>query len=1459
MPQGQNAGTAQNAIAADDFVMLTAGACGAPIAVISLGGEHQQLLTAIGLTAEQTHAAMAFCEYTAAQPPSIVLLETARDRRFHENPLVVHKPHIAFYAGVALTAADGRVLGTLGVMDHRRRRLGKRQCAQLRALARRLSERLAHEANTGAAAGQSTAADRSVLEAMSAVGIVEASEDAIFSLDANGIITSWNPGAAKMFGYSRAMIIGESIGRLLPDDCRNEEARIIDAIRSGQRIAPYETVRRARDGRLLEVSVAGAPIKDSAGQIVGASRIIRDIRPMLERARQAERLERLYSALSQVNQTIVRKHTREEILHEACRILVDVAGFALAWIGWIDPESQEVKPVAICGDETGYVSRIHVYADERAEGRGPAGNAVRNEQYCVCNDALHDPSMRPWHAELEHAGLHAVAGFPIRENGRVQGVLTVYSQHAGFFREREISLLEESATDIGFALDNLARDLAAHEAQVAVEREQRFGDALREAMPGIFYAFDRELRIRRWNRQLEKVTGYAPEEIAQMRLLDFGPGADVPLIKKRFADVFAGGESTVIANLLAKDGSVHPYYFTGRHVQVDDFDGMVGVGIDISARLEAEQARKLSEERLRMIFEQAGMGIAIVDAADGRLTRANPKMADMLGYDPKELPGMSAESLFEPECDAARSRREGLLRGEIDNFVIERQFRRKDGRELWGALTSSLARDADGQPAFAICLLEDRTQQKQQENRIARLNRIHAVIGGIHSAMLRHSDHQGLLHEACHVAVAQGVFALAAAMEVDAGSTHLRLVAAQGLFADTADFVDVTRRALPVEHQLCQRALRSGRLSILNDLLADPAYQPIHEQLRQRGLRAGAAFPLVVADKVVSVFLLIAVEVDFFDAEEITLLEWLARDLSYALGHIETAQRLEQLTYYDTLTGLENTRSFHEHLRRLEETARSQNLNLWLCAIDLKHFALVNQRHGHWRGNRLLRKVGERLRKELGADCAIARISGDIFAAAGMSADEAGGDPRERVLATFAEPFHVDLHEIRLEAFAGIALYRFDAQSRSSTANLDHATTALKLAKSSGEPFVYFSETLHQNTVRKLDMEAQLRAALERGQFMLAYQPRVDLISGAINGAEALIRWHHPERGVIQPDDFIDAAEHTGLIVPIGEWVIDQICAQQAAWRAARVPIVPVAANVSSIQLERTDLLKLVRDALARYALDPQALELELTERAVIRDMAKSLRLLTHFREMGIGLALDDFGTGYSSLSYLKQLPFHRVKIDRSFITDVTKSAEDAAIARAIVAIARSLRLKAVAEGVETEAQFAYLSRHQCDEFQGSYFSPPVEAKAFESYLLDSRHIDVVRPTAEAGRTLLIVDDEQGIRASLSRLFRHDGYRILAADSGAQALELLALHPVQVVISDQRMPGMSGIELLDKIKEMYPDTTRIILSGYTDLDIVTESVNRGAVFRFLTKPWDDEWLREQVREAFRQRETATTH
>ena len=418
------------------------------------------------------------------------------------------------------------------------------------------------------------------------------------------------------------------------------------------------------------------------------------------------------------------------------------------------------------------------------------------------------------------------------------------------------------------------------------------------------------------------------------------------------------------------------------------------------------------------------------------------------------------------------------------------------------------------------------------------------------------------------------------------------------------------------------------------------------------------------------------------------------------------------------------------------------------------------------------------------------------------------------------------------------------------------AQTARREAPPAGGPACFRAES-RARTLRQLQLESGLRRALERGEFTLAYQPQLCLSSGRIVGAEALLRWQSGELGEVSAEEFIPVAERAGLMPSIGDWVIHQACAQIARWRAAALPPVRVGVNVSPLQFQLGNVAATVREALAASGTDPTALALELTEAALQHGGERVRTLLKGLRADGVGVTLDDFGTGASSLNSLRSLPLDLLKIDRGFVADLTAAPEAAAVTRSMLQLAHALGLTVLAEGVETEGQLRSLLAEGCDRIQGYLFSPPVSAEQLAEMLKADRRLALpAAPASERHRSLLLVDDETHILSALKRLFRRDGYRIHTAESGEAALELLAREPVDVIVSDQRMPGMAGVDFLRRAKVLHPHTVRMTLSGFTDLQSIIDAVNEGAVYKFLTKPWDDERLRGHVAEAFAQKELA---
>ena len=870
---------------------------------------------------------------------------------------------------------------------------------------------------------------------------------------------------------------------------------------------------------------------------------------------------------------------------------------------------------------------------------------------------------------------------------------------------------------------------------------------------------------------------------------------------------------------------------------------------EVERRKQAQEKAAASEARYRQLFRASPLPMWIYDLQTLSFLAVNHAAIARYGFSRNQFLRMTIRDIgVADQSPTAQVEQPDVADANGHTGVC--RHRRADGSIISVEITSH-AITYDGRAARLV-MAHDVTERLEQDRRIARLSRIRAVIGGVSSAMLRLHDRQDLLREACRVSCIEGVFPAAWIVAFEGTPPRPSVL---GFHAKDPADIELVRRVLervPLEDQPGYRATRTGQPVIVNDVGVDVSLAPMREELIGRGLHAYAAFPLIRGDQVSASMVLVAREPGFFDEEEAALVQWLTGDISYALAHIEASQRLDRLVHFDPLTGLANAQLFRERLDQLVTAARQSRDALAVVVLDLEHFTRVNDAFGRGVGDRLLREVGERVRVRVPEPHLLARIGADTFAVSKRLQHTSDvGRLIDEVSASLSEAFVLDGHAIRVSAQAGIAVFPADGEDAQQL--FKNAEVALKAAKDSERPHTYYSHGMQERMARRVALETQLRSAVEQQQFVLNYQGRIDIVSGELAGAEALIRWNHPQRGMISPGEFIELAEGTGLIVPIGAWVIDQVCAQLACWIDAGVPVVPVAVNVSSVQLEQSDLVGVIRAALERHDVNPRLLEVELTESAVMADPDGASRILRTLQDLGVRLALDDFGTGYSSLAHLKTLPFQVVKIDKSFIVDITRKAEDAAIASAIIAMAHRLSLKVVAEGVETAAQLNHLRSAGCDAIQGFLFSAAVPAQELEAQLRDGKAAELPAPArSPAGeRCLLLVDDEAGIRSALVRTLRRDGYKILTAASGDEALDILALHPVQVIVSDQRMPGMSGTDFLNVASQLYPDTLRIILSGFTDLQVVTDSVNRGAVFKFLTKPWDDELLRDQIRDAFR--------
>ena len=447
----------------------------------------------------------------------------------------------------------------------------------------------------------------------------------------------------------------------------------------------------------------------------------------------------------------------------------------------------------------------------------------------------------------------------------------------------------------------------------------------------------------------------------------------------------------------------------------------------------------------------------------------------------------------------------------------------------------------------------------------------------------------------------------------------------------------------------------------------------------------------------------------FYDAH-------LHRTRTHAVELQQANAQLEHVATHDSLTGLPNRVLLADRLEQAIAQADRSKGSFALLMVDLDRFKSINDSLGHQAGDELLKEVATRLRSTLRKVDTLARIGGDEFVIilGGISGPQNAESVISNILDCVGRPMNLASIEVQTSPSIGVSIYPHDGTDPATL--LKHADAAMYHAKKMGRnTFQFFAPEMNAFTRERLELECSLRSALCRGEFVLNYQPKVDIRSAQIVSVEALIRWNHPKRGLVPPLDFIPLAEETGLILPIGDWVLHEACRQAHAWHASGLPHLRIAVNLSAKQFRPKTLVASVRKALLDSQLKPRFLELELTETAVMQDAESSIAILHELSELGVRISIDDFGTGYSSLSYLRRFPLDKVKIDRSFVGQITRSPSDAAIVRAIVSLAHSLELCVIAEGVETAEQLAFLSEIGCDQYQGYYCSPALSASSLEA------------------------------------------------------------------------------------------------------------------------------------------------
>jgi diguanylate cyclase (GGDEF)-like protein len=615
-------------------------------------------------------------------------------------------------------------------------------------------------------------------------------------------------------------------------------------------------------------------------------------------------------------------------------------------------------------------------------------------------------------------------------------------------------------------------------------------------------------------------------------------------------------------------------------------------------------------------------------------------------------------------------------------------------------------------------------ERQAAQARQQRVTQLYAALSQCNQAIVRCSDESELFRQICHDVVTFGGMAMAWIGELDPQSG---LIAPTATFGDGIGYLEGLRISVdpaePHGRGPSGIALREDRPYWCQDFLHDPATAPWHERAELFGWRASAALPLHRDGKPAGVFNIYADVVHAFDEDVRKLLEEMVLDIDHALKNFarekqrqEAEARIQYLAHFDALTGLPNRAQLEDRARYALSLAQRNHVSLAVMFLDLDHFKDINDSLGHSIGDVLLIELAKRLRQVLRDDDTVSRLGGDefIFLLYGIDAQGAA-HVAQKLLEVIAEPYRIDHYDLNVSGSIGIALYPGDGGDLESLSK--SADAAMYHVKQEGRRgYRFFTSEMQSRSARHLQLVNALRLALERDQMQVHYQPQIAMHGQAIVGAEALLRWTHPELGPVSPAEFIPAAEDSGLILPIGEWVLRQAARQAKQWMQDGLPPLVMAVNLSAVQFRHPDLPALVSRILDEEGLPPEYLELELTEGVAMHDPQGAIAVMNNLHERGVRMSIDDFGTGYSSLSHLKKFKVYKLKIDQSFVRDISTDPEDKAIVGAIINMAKSLGLQTIAEGVETAGQLAFLHEQGCDETQGYYFSRPLPAEQFAAW-----------------------------------------------------------------------------------------------------------------------------------------------
>jgi len=1114
--------------------------------------------------------------------------------------------------------------------------------------------------------------------------------------------------------------IQDSVGlhRLIHDE---DKPLFLDAIRHTLSLAnaPSGTLQRLQL-RLEDeeigwrwVEMSGMVVeRDGDGRAVRCVGMFSDISARKAAERREARLLDLYAALRRTIHAILHMQNPETLLPEICRIAVEHGKFHIATIRLLDPETGLLNVAAGYGDNRPLFESVEVSIDpDKDSGRGPSGIAIRENRPSICNDFFASAYPDPWKRIALDLNLHAFASFPFCRSGKPVGVLVLYSSERNYFDEALVELLCEMTKELSFALDNFDHEKRREAIELALAESEKLKDAIFHASLDSIVSFDDGGRIVDINPAAERTFGYRRRDAVGKQLADLLIAPESrDMQRQNITQFLTTGDSPMInrrVELMAThaSGMTFPIEIAVAPIYLSDTRMFSAYIRDISELKQSQAILRDSEARYRQIIELSPDAIFV--HRRNKFLLVNEACVKLLGAkNADELLGKDVLPFVHPdyhEVVMARARQlpMGLTNQTLFNDEV---WVRADGTEFH-AETAATKFYYLGVPAIQN-VMRDITGRKMSEQLQLAQNRI---LGMVASGL----PLQEILLTLSRFVETHSKDGLCSIQVMEAGGQLLNPPVAASLSEDFCAAIG-TVPAASGDGSFSAAVRRRQRVTSI-DMIRDPLWASWRDVVVKHELSACTSWPILGKQKkILGALTLYYCETHAPDAKELELAEIAANLAGIAIENKQSEDRIRFLAHYDELTSLPNRSLFNQLLNHAMKSAQRHQSKLAVLFVDLDRFKNINDTLGHDAGDSALREFSKRVRACLRASDTLARMGGDEFyvlieelADGGYAATVA-----QKVLHEAAQPFFIHGQECHLSASIGIAIYPDDGTDARSL--LKNADIAMYRAKADGKnAFHFYSPNKNIHTIERLALESQMRRAIDNDEFVLHYQPKIELATGRITGVEALVRWQHPEHGLLGPARFIPLAEETRLIIPLSKQILRIACRDGLKINADGRHPIHVAVNLSPRQLDDAAFIDNVRTLLTESGLPPRLLQLEITESMVMHNPEQAVHIMNDLRAMGIRLDIDDFGTGYSSLANLKRFPVYSLKIDQSFVKDIPVGPNDTAITKAIIAMGHSMGMRVVAEGVEKPEQMQALRAFGCDEFQGFYFSRPLPLEEF--------------------------------------------------------------------------------------------------------------------------------------------------